>query len=391
MNEAVRTYTFQTAGRIVAGRHALSGIGAHLREMGPVRRALVVASGSAMRSGFVAEIEAQLAGEGVACDTLSGIVPEPTADHIEELAARLAGEEHDVYIGIGGGSVLDATKLLAVRKTNDLPVGSMPGTDAIARDGVPTVLVPTTSGTGSEVTPNAIVTLPERELKVGVVSRRLLPRLALLDPIVTVSQPRHVTAATGMDAFTHALESFISNKANPFSDMAALESIRKIAGGIVRAFRDGRDLEAREDMLVGSMYGGMALTAAGTAAVHAMAYPLGGKFGIPHGVANAMLLPHVMAFNLDRIADRLAAVAGAMGIGRSDGRTVAAAEKVVRQIEEWTALLEIPQDLGPFGVREEHIADLAVAAASVRRLMDNNPKPMTVDDIAGIYRRLLPG
>lgn len=200
-----------------------------------------------------------------------------------------------MLIGIGGGSVLDGVKLLSVMRTNDSSIRDMLGVNLVTKLGLPTILIPTTSGTGSEVTANAIVTIPEDELKVGVVSEYLLPALAVLDPELTISLPPKLTASTGMDAFTHAFESFISNKANPISDVFAAEAMRMIASSLVDAYENGYSLEARESMLLGSMYGGMALSSSGTAAVHALAYPLGGKFGIPHGVANAMLLPHVIS------------------------------------------------------------------------------------------------
>ncbi|WP_272943195.1 iron-containing alcohol dehydrogenase [Pseudomonas asplenii] len=293
-------------------------------------------------------------------------------------------------MAIGGGSVLDAAKLFSVLLTNDTPLRSMLGIDNIARAGIPTVLVPTTAGTGSEVTPNAIVTLPDEALKVGAVSRHLLPTLVLLDPLLTLSLPKAITAATGMDAFTHALESFISTKANPVSDGFALESMRLIAGSLVESYEQPDSVRARADMLLGSMYGGLALTAAGTAAVHALAYPLGGQFHVTHGVANAMLLPHVMLFNQDACADRLKRAACVCGIAREEDSAEQAAGKLVAQIVEWTHRLQIPQDLRTFGVEDQHIPELAIAASKVTRLMVNNPKAMSLEDIEAVYRCLLP-
>jgi alcohol dehydrogenase class IV len=190
-----------------------------------------------------------------------------------------------------------------------------------------------------------------------------------------------------MDAYTHALESFISNKANRFSDMFALESIRSISASILQAYHHGDDRKAREDMLIGSMYGGMALTCAGTAAVHALAYPIGGKFHVPHGVANSMLLPHVMEFNFDAIVERLALVAGAMGLQTGEGRQ-RDAEQVIGQIRLWTQEMSIPQDLTLFGAARGDIPGLSLAASQVTRLMANNPKVMTLDDIGAVYGKL---
>ncbi|UUZ96633.1 iron-containing alcohol dehydrogenase [Paenibacillus sp. P25] len=384
-----KLYPFQTAGHIVAGRHSLQSLGEHLHLVGSVRSALLITQPSMKALGAADELVKQLADKGIRADMITSILPEPTIHNIEEVYRGIAGEDYDVLIGLGGGSVLDATKILSVLKTSGGSVRELLGTDLVKRPGIPTILIPTTSGTGAEVTPNAIVTLPEEELKVGIVSKHMLPRLVFIDPMLTLGLPKPITAATGMDAFTHSLESFISNKANPISDMFALESIRLISSSIVEAYQNGSSVDARENMLLGSMYGGMALTSAGTAAVHALAYPLGGKFKIAHGVANSMLLPHVMRFNMDAITERLSRVAGAMGIEVGNVSQAGAAEKVVERIVEWTKTLEIPQDLRSFGVQETDVPEMAVSASKVTRLLNNNPKVLSLADMEAIYHRLL--
>lgn len=385
-----KLYQFQTAGHIVAGRHSLQSLGEHLHLVGSgLRSALLITQPSMKALGAADELVKQLADKGIRTDMITSILPEPTIHNIEEVYKGIAGEAYDVLIGLGGGSVLDAAKILSVLKTNGGSVRELLGTDLVKQPGIPTILIPTTSGTGAEVTPNAIVTLPEEELKVGIVSKHMLPRLVFIDPMLTLGLPKPITAATGMDAFTHSLESFISNKANPISDMFALESIRLISSSIVEAYQNGSSVDAREKMLLGSMYGGMALTSAGTAAVHALAYPLGGKFKIAHGVANSMLLPHVMRFNMDAITERLSQVAGPMGIGVGNISQAEAAEKVVERIVEWTKTLEIPQDLRSFGVQETDVPEMAVSASKVTRLLNNNPKVLSLADMEAIYRRLL--
>ncbi|WP_281254432.1 iron-containing alcohol dehydrogenase [Paenibacillus rigui] len=390
---SVPYYGFQTAGSIVAGRNTMIQLVPRIQRMGLFRQVFIVAQPSLKANGIVDQIAGELSQAGMQVRITTEVRPEPTADQLREVfQAEVSPAQPDLLIGIGGGSVLDATKLFSVMLTNEDDVESMVGTDLVANPGMPTVLIPTTSGTGSEVTPNAIVTLPEQQLKAGVVSPYLLPKLVILDPVLTISLPKPITAATGMDAFTHALESYISNKANPISDMFALESIRLIAGSLLPSYSDGSDITAREKMLLGSMYGGMALTAAGTAAVHALAYPLGGQFHIPHGVANSMLLPHVMAYNLDAIAERLQPVARAMGLSGSGSREGGfhAAEAVIEQIIEWTRELDIPQNLRVFHVTEGDVEPLALAASKVTRLMNNNPKKMDLDAIQEVYRKLLP-
>jgi alcohol dehydrogenase class IV len=387
----VKTYIMQTAGKIVSGAGSLSTLGGHLPVISSsIKSALIITQESMKKRGLTDELSQQLQQKHISISYLTDVLPEPTADNIRQMHEKIKHEHYDVLIGIGGGSVLDATKLLSVLATNQMDVEQMLGTDMIQYAGIPTVLIPTTSGTGSEVTPNAIVTIPQDELKIGAVSRYLLPQLVIIDPLLTLGLPKFVTASTGMDAFTHALESYISNKANYLSDMFALESIRLISSSIINAFHHGSSVEAREKMIIGSMYGGMALTCAGTAAVHAMAYPIGGKFNVPHGVANSMLLPHVMRFNLDSIDGRLTEVAKVMDLHSKTGSSVSLAEKVIIQIEEWTKELEIPQDLTLYGVKNEDVAALAVSASKVTRLMNNNPKAMTLEEIEKVYYKLLP-
>src|SRR5450830_1199168 len=385
-------YHFQSVKHIVHGAHSLDQLADKLVVLDrPVHRLAIITQPAMEKMGVIVRVVAALEQKDIQTLIVRGVEPEPTIANIETVfSEQIVSFAPDAILSIGGGSVLDAAKLFAVRLTNQQPLREWLGVDLIGAPGVPLILVPTTSGTGSEVTPNAIVTLPEQELKVGIVSRHLLPQLVILDAALTLDLPKPITAATGMDAFIHALESYISTKANPVSDMFAMESMRLIGANIVAAYEDGHSLPAREAMLIGSMYGGLALTAAGTAAVHALAYPLGGMFNITHGVANSMLLPHVMAFNLDAIVSRLANVAHALDIACHDDSDQAAAEKLLARLREWTAALHIPQDLRAFGVAEEHLDALALAAAKVKRLLGNNPKPLSLDDIRSIYLRLLP-
>lgn len=385
-------YHFQTVKHLIHGPAALDSLGDYLNLLDtPLHRLVLVTQNAMHRLGVTDRLTALFAERDIELHVIDNVEIEPSIENINQVFERqVAPHSPDALIAVGGGSVLDAAKLFAVMLTNSMPVRDMLGIDKVPKAGVPLILVPTTSGTGSEVTPNAIVTLPDEALKVGVVSRHLLPTLVLLDPLLTLPLPKAITAATGMDAFTHALESYISTKANPVSDGFALEAMRLIAGSIERAYAQPDSVQARGDMLLGSMYGGLALTAAGTAAVHALAYPLGGQFHVTHGVANAMLLPHVMAFNQDACADRLKRAACVCGVADpADGAQTAAA-KLIERIVQWTAVLNIPQDLTTFGVTEAHLPELAVAASKVTRLMVNNPKAMSLSDIQAVYRRLLP-
>ncbi|ACB68401.1 iron-containing alcohol dehydrogenase [Burkholderia ambifaria MC40-6] len=386
------TYHFQTVKHIVHGAGSLDTLADKLSLLDtPVERIALITQPAMEELGIADRVIASLNAKDVDVRIIRGVEPEPTIGNVETVyQEQIAPFAPQAILSIGGGSVLDAAKLFAVRLTNDEPLRNWLGIDLIKHPGVPMILVPTTAGTGSEVTPNAIVTLPDEALKVGIVSRHLLPQIVILDAELTLGLPKPITAATGMDAFVHALESYISTKANPISDMYAMESMRLIGANIVEAYENGRSLKAREAMMLGSMYGGLALTAAGTAAVHALAYPLGGMFNVTHGVANAMLLPHVMAFNLDAIEGRLSNVARALDLASKTDADPVAARKLIDTMEEWTAAVDIPQDLRKFGVSEAHLDALAVAASKVKRLLGNNPKALTLDDMKSIYSRLLP-
>ncbi|KVE85584.1 iron-containing alcohol dehydrogenase [Burkholderia cepacia] len=386
------THHFQTVKHIVHGAGSLATLPDKLALLDtPVERIALITQPSMEALGIVDRVIESLNAKDVDVRIIRGVEPEPTIGNVETVFnEQIEPFAPQAILSIGGGSVLDAAKLFAVRLTNDEPLRNWLGIDLIKRPGVPMILVPTTAGTGSEVTPNAIVTLPDESLKVGIVSRHLLPQFVILDAELTLGLPKPITAATGMDAFVHALESYISTKANPISDMYAMESMRLIGANIVEAYENGQSLKAREAMMLGSMYGGLALTAAGTAAVHALAYPLGGMFNVTHGVANAMLLPHVMAFNLDAIEGRLSNVARALDLAAKADSDAYAARKLIDKMEEWTVAVDIPQDLRKFGVSEEHLDALAVAASKVKRLLGNNPKTLALDDMKSIYRRLLP-
>lgn len=386
------TYHFQTVKHIVHGAHSLDLLADKLALLDtPVKRIALITQPAMEALGVIDRVMAALAEKDIEVLIVRDVEPEPTIGNVESVfREQIAPFAPHAILSIGGGSVLDAAKLFAVRLTNEQPLREWLGIDLIKKPGVPLILVPTTAGTGSEVTPNAIVTLPDEALKVGIVSRHLLPQLVILDAALTLKLPKAITAATGMDAFVHSLESYISTKANPISDMFAMESMRLIGANIIEAYGNGESIKAREAMMLGSMYGGLALTAAGTAAVHALAYPLGGMFNITHGVANAMLLPHVMAFNMDACAGRLADVAHALSLCAHDDDEKTAARKLIERINEWTSAVDIPQDLRKFGVSEDDLDALSVAAAKVKRLLGNNPKPLSLEDMKAIYRRLLP-
>ena len=295
---------------------------------------------------------------GVAVEVFQDIVAEPTVNDFKKILEVARQFQADSVVGIGGGSVLDVTKLM-----------------------------PTTAGTGSEVSPNAIL-LDERDhLKKGIVSPFLIADVAYVDPKLTWTVPAKVTADTGMDALTHCIEAYTNKFAHPSVDIYALQGIRLIAANLERAVKDGKDVEAREALAFGSLYGGLCLGPVNTAAVHALSYPLGGEFHIPHGLSNAILLPSVMKFNAPANIKRHAEVAIALGCepGKNDEET---AQRGVDFIYRLAAAVGIPDKLTALGIPQTAVDGMAKAAMQVQRLLKNNPREVTEQDARDIYNSL---
>lgn len=381
------------AARVIQGAGSLEQLPALAAEL-RASRVLIVSDKGVAAAGLVQPARDALAKAGLAVAVVDNTPPEPEVRDVEAVlaAARegLGAGGCDLVVGIGGGSAMDVAKIVAVLLKHPVSLRDLLAKRAdIPARGVPSVMVPTTSGTGSEATPNSIILVPEDELKVGIVSPLLMPDAVILDPLLTLTLPAHITASTGMDALTHAIECYCSKKGNTFSDLYGLEAIRLIAGSLRRAYTEGRDAEARGDLLLGAYYGGVCIATSSTTAVHALAYPLGGKYRVPHGLSNAMLLPTVMAFNLEGSERRFAAMARAMGLdvaGLSDG---AAGERFIGALESLNRDLGIRADLRAVGVQPEDLDGLVDGAAKVTRLLDNNPRPMSRADMRAIYQRLL--
>ncbi len=258
------------------------------------------------------------------------------------------------------------------------------GTNLLAGRALPLVCLPTTAGTGAEVSPNAILLDETDELKKGVVSPHLVPEAAFVDPLLTLSVPAAVTAATGLDALTHCIEAYANKFAHPIVDLYALQGIKLISQNLTRAVRAGGDLEARAALALGSLYGGLCLGPVNTAAVHALAYPLGGRFHIAHGVANALLLPHVLRFNFSAAPERYAEISVALGVARN-GSTLTTAEHGVDFLTQLSRDCGVPQKLSELNISRDAIPSLAKAALQVQRLLKNNLRPLTETDAAQIY------
>ncbi len=335
-------------------------------------------------SPLVDPLVEQLRAAGITVETVDDVPPEPALSYFNPCLARLDAADFDTVIGLGGGSVLDVAKLLAAFAGRDQAIGATFGIGLLGGRAKRLVCLPTTAGTGSEVSPNAILLDDADELKKGVVSPWLVPDAAFVDPELTLSLPPAITAATGIDALVHCIEAYANLHAHPVVDLYALEGIRRIGGRMHRAVTRGDDLAARSEVMLGALYGGFCLGPVNTAAVHALSYPLGGRFHIAHGVANSLLLPHVLRFNAPAAPTRYAEVARALGVeGAGDDSEVA--ERGVELLARLSRDCGIPQTLSEIGIPRDAIPSMAASAMQVTRLLKNNPREVTEEDAVAIY------
>jgi alcohol dehydrogenase class IV len=384
----MRQEIFATTPRIILGTGALARVGEEVRRLGGTSVCIVTDPGVAA-SGIVERLEGLLGDAGIAHVRFDKVEADPPYEIVEQSLAVLRAAKADTVIGIGGGSSLDMAKITAVLAVNEGPVGKYFGTDLIPAPGLKTILIPTTAGTGSEVTPIVILSDHHEKLKKGIVSPYLFPATALLDPELTIGLPPKVTAATGMDALIHALEAYTSINATPMTDMLAKEAIELIYGNIRTAYAKGDNLPAREAMLRGAMLAGMAFANAGVTAVHAFAYPIGAEFHIPHGIANTIMLVPVMRFNQTGNLARFAALASFLGQHVAGLSLRQAAASAVTALTELAEDLGVPQHLSAYGVKEGDVSTLAASVMLVTRLLANNPRTMTEEAAAAIYRQAL--
>ena len=313
---------------------------------------------------------------------------EPTFAQFNLLLKENEGFNPDCVIGVGGGSVLDCAKLLAALINNSQKLKDVVGIGFLNRRSAKLICVPTTSGTGSEVSPNAILLNEETQAKSGIISPFLVPDACYLDPVLTVTLPPKLTAETGIDALSHCIEAYTNKFAHPTVDIYALKGIQLIAENIEEAYKNGKNIEARSAMLLGSMYGGLCLGPVNTSAVHALSYGLGGKFHIAHGLSNAILMPEVLRFNLSANPKRHAEVARALGI-TTQGNDEDIAIAGIKKIEAISNSCNIPKHLADIGVTENALPELADIAMKVTRLLKNNPREVTKEDAINIYKKLL--
>ncbi|KNY20560.1 iron-containing alcohol dehydrogenase [Methylobacterium sp. ARG-1] len=381
-------FTFQTTPNVLFEAGASKKLPEIVGTFG-AKRVLLVTDKGVRKAGLTEAAETALAAAGIAIDVYEDVVADPPSTVIEAAAKRARELGTDLVLSIGGGSALDTAKLVAYLAKSDEALDSIYGVGLAKGDRLPLILVPTTAGTGSEVTPISIVTTPTTEKK-GVVAPKLLPDWAVLDPELTLGLPAAVTAATGIDAMVHAIEAFTSkNKKNPISDQLAKQALALLSANIRTACSDGRNLEARSGMLLGSMLAGMAFANAPVAAVHALAYPVGAIFHVPHGLSNALVLMGVMRFNLSQAEPLYAELAPILDPAAADLPPAEAAARFVECLDAICRDCKVPASLAEVGVAQKDLERMATDAMKQTRLLVNNPREVTYDDAYAIYAEAL--
>ena len=380
-----KIFSFTGAKKIIFGNKSFHGLVSHIKELN-AKNPLIVLDKNLAKAGFQEQVANLLIGEGMNYTVYNKVEPEPPIELVDEGVKIAIKNKCDIVIGIGGGSAMDVAKAIAVLATNKGSAVDYLGLNKVPKPGLLKIMIPTTAGTGSEVTFTSVFVRKNLKKKEGMNSPYLYPELALLDPELTLSLPPRPTAETGIDALCHAIESYTSVNASPMSELLSLQAIALIAENLRTCVHDGNNLQARENMLLGSLYAGLGLANAGVTAVHSLSYPLGGKYGIGHGLANTLMLPAVMAFNLPAALDKFADVAEAMG-ECAEGLPVR--EAAYLALEAVEALIEdcgICSSLEEFGIKEKDFPALADIALTVARPLENNSRKITKEDVIEIYK-----
>ncbi|WP_373870377.1 iron-containing alcohol dehydrogenase [Noviherbaspirillum aridicola] len=383
------SFGFSTVPHIVSESGVSRKIGALITQHFPdARHALLVTDAGFLKTGLVEAPIASIKAAGLQVSVFSDVVADPPEAVVLKAVedARRAGT--DLVIGFGGGSSMDVAKLIAVLSGSDQDLKSMYGVGNVKGGRLPLIQVPTTAGTGSEVTPISIVTTGATT-KMGVVSPQLYADVAVLDAELTIGLPPKVTAATGIDAMVHAIEAYTTKlKKNPLSDMLAAKALELLSSNILAACEDGKNLAVRQAMLLGAMLAGQSFANAPCAAVHALAYPIGGIFHVPHGLSNSLVLPHVLRFNAPAAAGMYAELAEIVAPGAT-GSVEARTQALINRMDEIARRTGIETQLRQVGVQESDLDRMADDAMLQTRLLTNNPREVTREDARAIYAAAL--
>ncbi|MBM4305433.1 MAG: iron-containing alcohol dehydrogenase [Deltaproteobacteria bacterium] len=375
---------FRTTPRILFGPGAIEKIGVEAQLL-KAKKVLIITDPGVIQAGLLESVKTSLQSIGLPFVIFDGVEPDPRIEVVEKSAEKAKKEGVDLIIGFGGGSSLDIAKITSILLTNSGKIDGFFGIDLVPNQGMPVILAPTTAGTGSEVTPIAILSDTKEKLKKGIVSSYLFPEVAIIDPKLTVGLPPSVTAFTGMDALTHAIEAYTSINATSLSDLFAISAMELISKNIRMAYANGDNLIARSNMMEGSLLAGLSFANAGVGAVHAFAYPLGGEFHLAHGLTNTMMLPYVMRYNILGCPEKFAQMAKAFGEKVESLSVMDGAEVAVKFVERLSDDIRVPRRLRDVGIPENAIPRLAEAAMKVTRLLANNPRKITLEDAIAIY------
>jgi len=376
---------FRTTKRILFGPGSIERLGSEAQLLKP-KKILIITDPGVIQAGLLEGVEKSLRSVGLPFVIFDGVEPDPRIEVVEKSVEKAKKEGTDLIIGFGGGSSLDIAKVTSILITNPGKIDSFFGVDLVPNSGIPVILVPTTAGTGSEVTPIAILSDTKEKLKKGIVSPTLFPEVAIVDPKLTIGLPPSVTAFTGMDALTHAIEAYYSINATDLSDLLAFKAMELISKNLRMAYAHGENLVARSNMMEGSLFAGIAFANAGVGAVHAFAYPLGGEFHLAHGLTNTLMLPYIMRYNILGCPSKFAQMAKAFGEKVEGISELVGAEIAVRFVERLSDDIRVPRRLRDVGIPADAIPRLGEAAMKVTRLLANNPRKVTLEDAVAIYK-----
>ena len=384
-----QTRQFRAPAVISTGPGAAREAGAYTKQHGG--KALIITDANLEKIGLLAEVKASLEAAGVSYSVYDKVVMEPVVEYVDDGLRALNEAEANVVVAVGGGSPIDTGKAVAAMSRNPGRISEYMGVGKLGKPSMPLIAIPTTAGTGSEVTPFTIITDPATDIKMLISSPYLIPSVALVDPLMTMKMPRSITAATGLDALTHAIEAYVSVKAQPLTDTFALSAIRLISTNLLRAYSQPDNLEARSSVLMGALQAGLAFANSSVALVHGMARPIGAYFHVAHGVSNAVLLPTVIEFSVPGNPRRYADIAEAMGEQTKGLHVDDAAVKTVEAVRRLNADLQIPTlrglkiDEAKFDAVVGKMAADAIASGSP----GNNPRIASPEEIVNLYRKAL--
>lgn len=379
-------YTLKMPKEVYSGTNSLE----KLKDLLKGKNKVVIFTDKGIANSGLLEVPLQyIKDAGVSYEIMDDLKVEPSCDEVQAVVDRFKSMDAELIIAIGGGSVMDTAKLASVLLTDEYTVRDLLADPTKAVKCIKTLMIPTTAGTGSEATPNSIVLVPEKQMKVGIVNDLMIADYVILDAVMIKKLPRKIAAATEIDALSHAIECYTSNKANPFSNMFALESLDLIMNNIEEACNNPDAMEAKNSMLIASFYAGVAIATSGTTAVHALSYPLGGKYHVPHGVSNAIMLLPVMKFNEPVCRELFAKAYDRVSRSNPDLTVEEKSEWMLNRLQEILVNLDIPTNLKEYNVPETDLDILVESGMDVKRLLVNNMREVTSADARALYLQVL--